>query len=232
VLWIIVCGRATRWGVADVKRELNAKISLSGTQARQRQCPNPVPCWSSFCWRKIFADGTHVGCDTSHAPPASVHLERQGGQILHPLASWAKGTKAGRSTGPDGGTRCTLRSVPRDHGLQCASATPGNDMTAVDLVPIARATIFPTNYPRRLEGNLLPLRPDSEHRFNRSRPGRPRHGKIRFSCKPRPPRQRFRNTPCPNSNFIIGPATVRQAANLLIKRIRKVSARGHTCLPA
>ena len=111
-----------------------------------------------FLRENLRLTGTHVGCDTSQCGACVVHVERQGGQVLHhasPGSSRAPTSSPSRAwREPNGPLHPMQEAFRENHGLQCGYCTPGMIMSAVDIVNRKGNDLDEQTIRHELEGNI------------------------------------------------------------------------------
>ena len=209
-----------------------AKISLIVNGNPVNANVDPRTLLVQFLRENLRLTGTHVGCDTSQCGACVVHLDGKAVKSCTTLAVMADGheVKTIEGLAADGAPLHPMQEAFREHhGLQCGFCTPGMIMTAVDIVHRKGHDLSRPHHPRRARRQSLPLHRLSEHRRNRS-PRAPRRWRTPIS-RNRCHRDRDQESLMYEFKYH-RPATVRQAANLLVKNEdAKVIAGGHTLVP-
>ena len=178
--------------------------------------------------------GTHVGCDTSQCGACVVHLDGKAVKSCTTLAVMADGHEVHTIEGlaADGAPLHPMQEAFREHhGLQCGFCTPGMIMTAVDLVHRKGHDLSDHVIREELEGNLC--RCTGYQNIVASIAA---GAKAMASPLIRSRLIDFIATAIRKFSMYEfkyhRPATVRQAANLLVKNEdAKVIAGGHTLVP-
>ena len=208
-----------------------AKISLVVNGNPVNANIDPRTLLVQFLRENLRLTGTHVGCDTSQCGACVVHLDGKAVKACTTLAVMADGHEVRTIEGlaADGAPLHPMQEAFREHhGLQCGFCTPGMIMTAVDLVHRKGHDLSDHTIREELEGNLCRCTGyQNIVRVDRGR--RQGDGEIR---------PRVTHAPHGDQETLMyefkyhRPATVRQAANLLVKNEdAKVIAGGHTLLP-
>ena len=223
---------AAAYAAVQLKRVLMAKISLIVNGNPVNANVDPRTLLVQFLRENLRLTGTHVGCDTSQCGACVVHLDGKAVKSCTTLAVMADGheVKTIEGLAADGAPLHPMQEAFREHhGLQCGFCTPGMIMTAVDLVHRKGHDLADHDHPRGARRQSVPLHRLPEHRRvdRRRRQG---DGQIR------PRLIDFIATAIRKFSMYEfkyhRPATVRQAANLLVKNEdAKVIAGGHTLVP-
>ena len=208
-----------------------AKISLIVNGNPVNANVDPRTLLVQFLRENLRLTGTHVGCDTSQCGACVVHLDGKAVKSCTTLAVMADGHEVRTIEGlaADGAPLHPMQEAFREHhGLQCGFCTPGMIMTAVDIVHRKGHDLSDHTIREELEGNLCrctgyqnivqsiaagaKAMANSDLALPISAHGDQEYFMYEFKYH--------------------RPATVRQAANLLVKNEdAKVIAGGHTLLP-
>ena len=208
-----------------------AKISLIVNGNPVNGNIDPRTLLVQFLRENLRLTGTHVGCDTSQCGACVVHLDGKAVKSCTALAVMADGHEVRTIEGlaADGAPLHPMQEAFREHhGLQCGFCTPGMIMTGVDLVRRKGHDLSDHTIREELEGNLCRCT-GYQNIVQSIAAGAKAMANSDLA-------ERFQRTAL--WEFLMyefkyhRPATVRQAANLLIKNEdAKVIAGGHTLLP-
>ena len=209
-----------------------AKISLIVNGNPVNANVDPRTLLVQFLRENLRLTGTHVGCDTSQCGACVVHLDGKAVKSCTTLAVMADGhevktieglARRRRAAASDAG------SLPRASRPAMRLLHPRHDHDRGRHRPPQGPRSLRPHHPRRARRQSVPLHRLSEHRCSRSRPA-PRRWRTPISHNAS---QRTAIQGIPMYEFKYHrPATVRQAANLLVKNEdAKVIAGGHTLLP-
>ena len=214
-----------------------AKISLIVNGNPVNANVDPRTLLVQFLRENLRLTGTHVGCDTSQCGACVVHLDGKAVKSCTTLAVMADGheVKTIEGLAADGAPLHPMQEAFREHhGLQCGFCTPGMIMTAVDLVHRKGHDLSDHVIREELEGNLCRCT-GYQNIVHRSPPA-PRRWPSPIWLEVRSRLIDFIATAIRKFSMYEfkyhRPATVRQAANLLVKNEdAKVIAGGHTLVP-
>ena len=209
-----------------------AKISLIVNGNPVNANVDPRTLLVQFLRENLRLTGTHVGCDTSQCGACVVHLDGKAVKSCTTLAVMADGheVKTIEGLAADGAPLHPMQEAFREHhGLQCGFCTPGMIMTAVDLVHRKGHDLSDHVIREELEGNLCRCT-GYQNIVASIAAGAKAMAQVRSRLID------FIATAIRKFSMYEfkyhRPATVRQAANLLVKNEdAKVIAGGHTLVP-
>ncbi len=89
-----------------------------------------------FIREQLRLTGTHVGCDTSQCGACTIHVDGKAIKSCTMLAVQADGSEIVTIEGlaKDGELHPMQAAFKENHGLQCGFCTPGQVMSAVDML--------------------------------------------------------------------------------------------------